>query len=40
MFTDGDYLYRPWEQAGNSRSNPFNARIVNIRVEDGFFNNE
>lgn len=40
MFTDGDYLYRPWEQAGNSRSNPFDAKIVNIRVEDGFFNNE
>ena len=40
MFNDSDYLYRPWEQAGNKRSNPFDARIINIRVDDGFSNNE
>ncbi len=40
MWTDTDYIYTVWESTGNSRSNPFASKLMNIRVHDGFYLDE
>jgi hypothetical protein len=40
MFTDTNYIYTAWESTGNSRSNPFASKLMNIRVHDGFYLDE
>lgn len=40
MWIDTDYIYTVWESTGNSRSNPFDAKLMNIRVHDGFYLDE
>lgn len=40
MWTDTDYIYTAWESTGNSRSNPFGSKLMNIRVHDGFYLDE
>lgn len=37
MFNDANYIMTAWKSTGNSEADPFNAKIMNIRVQDTFW---